>query len=136
MQTMNPYPAPTPGGHWSPSAVTVSPEQATAIQRELKRLNGLSFSLAIPGFILQVMGQNQAGFLGWLISLAGTTLVIGGLTFYARMRGRSPVFGLLGLLSCLGLLVLYFLPKSCLSCRLEQGYSTRQCTRCNAPLGS
>ena len=50
------------------------------------------------------------------------------------MRGRHAALGLLGLLSCLGLLILYFLPKRCHYCRQSQSYRIRECTNCGAPV--
>jgi hypothetical protein len=52
------------------------------------------------------------------------------------MRGRSPAFGLLGLLSCIGLLILYFLSKKCLHCGTSHSYRVKECTSCGAPLGT
>ena len=40
----------------------------------------------------------------------GDILLIVGLCFYAKAKGYSPFLGLLGLLSCIGLLVLAILP--------------------------
>lgn len=42
--------------------------------------------------------------------IAGDVLLIVGLCFYAKAKGYSPFLGLLGLLSCLGLLILAILP--------------------------
>jgi hypothetical protein len=42
--------------------------------------------------------------------VAGDILLIVGLCFYAKAKGYSPFLGLLGLLSCIGLLVLAVLP--------------------------
>jgi hypothetical protein len=46
----------------------------------------------------------------FFISLAGTVLLIIGLGYYARAKGHSGWWGMLGLLSCLGLIILAFLP--------------------------
>jgi len=43
-------------------------------------------------------------------SLVGALLLIIGLGFYAKAKGYSAVLGLLGLLSCIGLLILAVLP--------------------------
>lgn len=42
--------------------------------------------------------------------LVGVSLLIIGLGFYAKAKGYSIVYGLLGLLSCIGLLILAVLP--------------------------
>ena len=58
-------------------------------------------------------------------------LLIVGLGYYAMSRGQSKWFGALGLLSCLGLIVLALLPKKCLVCTgpVQRAF----CQRCGAP---
>jgi hypothetical protein len=132
---MNPYAPPTASLEPAPAA-PVTPQQAADIQAQIKSLNARSFLLAIPGFVLQVVGRGMPGIAGVAVTLLGAALIVGGLVFYAKMRGRGPLFGLLGLASCLGLLILYFLPKSCLNCKTSHAYSAKQCKRCGAPLGA
>jgi hypothetical protein len=43
-------------------------------------------------------------------SIAGNILFIAGLSFYAKAKGYSAVLGALGLLSCIGLLILALIP--------------------------
>ena len=67
------------------------------------------------GVITQLIGralaeQGDMFYLGVAIALAGFSLFIWGCAQYARGKGHSPWFGALGLLSLLGLLVLFFLP--------------------------
>ena len=132
---MNPY-AP-PNVSFEPNAgQPLTPERRAEIENELKRLNRTSFMLAVPGFVLQGVGRSMEGGLALLVSLLGTALIIGGLVSYARLRGRHPAWSLLGLVSCLGLLILYFLPKHCLHCTTSHSYSAKQCSRCGAPLGA
>ena len=84
----------------------------------IKRYNNLSLALGVPGIILQFAGQvmsdgNSAAdadlILGLLVSLIGTGLLIAGLSYYAIAKGHSGWWGLCGLLSCLGLLILALL---------------------------
>lgn len=42
--------------------------------------------------------------------LAGDILFIFGLVYYAKSKGYSGLFGLLGVLSCIGLLIIALLP--------------------------
>ena len=73
--------------------------------------NKKSLSIAIPGLVLQPLGAYVVGgALGYVISLVGTVLVIAGLCFYARGKGYPMVLGVLGLLSCVGLVILGLLP--------------------------
>jgi hypothetical protein len=77
----------------------------------IARYNNLSLSLGIPGIILQiagnVMSRNPENLtLGALVSLVGTGLLIAGLVYYAKGKGRSPAWGLMGFLSIIGLIVL------------------------------
>lgn len=84
-----------------------------------KRENNLSLALGIPGLLMQVVGQYmsisatqqgaQPPVLASLITIGGTALLIAGLCFYAIAKGRTPLWGLMGLLSCIGLLVLAML---------------------------
>ena len=66
-----------------------------------------------------------------LVMGLGTLLLIWGLTYYARMRGQSAWWGLLGLLSCLGMVLLLLLPKECHNCGQRAKGST--CGNCGAP---
>jgi hypothetical protein len=45
-------------------------------------------------------------------SIAGNVLLIAGLSYYAKAKGYSAALGLLGLLSCVGLLILAILPDT------------------------
>jgi hypothetical protein len=66
---------------------------------------GLGIVLQIVGRILSNDGMNGIGFIA---ILAGFVLFIWGCGQYAKGKGYSPWFGLLGLLSILGLIVLVF----------------------------
>jgi hypothetical protein len=80
-----------------------------------KKENNISLLLGVPGLILQIAGyfvtsaaqqQGAPTLIGNGLTLVGTILLISGLCFYAIAKGRSPLWGLMGLLSCIGLLVL------------------------------
>jgi|SRR5580698_5662754 hypothetical protein len=43
-------------------------------------------------------------------SIAGNILLIAGLGYYAKAKGYSAALGVLGLLSCIGLLILALIP--------------------------
>jgi hypothetical protein len=105
------------------------PYDPNEVRARIKHLNSVSFLFGVPGLILQGVG-NQA--VGGLMSLAGVTLLVIGLSYYARSRGRSPWFAALGLLSCLGLLILALLPKRCVVCGGPS--AAGQCTQCGAPV--
>jgi len=50
---------------------------------------------------------------GWAIYLAGTALLLIGFAFYAKSKGRNPVWSLLALASIIGWVILIFLkPKN------------------------
>jgi hypothetical protein len=83
--------------------------------------NRKSLALGVPGIVLQLLGnvmyrtggvvapqgQAETGHPLWLlVALVGTVLLIAGLSFYAKAKGRSPAWGLMGLLSIIGLIVL------------------------------
>jgi hypothetical protein len=85
-------------------------------------------ALVIPGLFLQIgcmvlirilapnAGNRSAAPPEWISlslaigSLIGVLLVIVGLRYYAKAKGYSDVFGLLGLLSCVGVVILAVLP--------------------------
>ena len=73
----------------------------------IKRYNNLSFLFFIPGIILQVAGLvTEHLVLSPVLLLGGTALVMTGFGFYAKAKGRTPVWGLAGFLGFLELIVL------------------------------
>jgi len=80
----------------------------------IARYNNVSLLFGVPGLVIQMFGwwkrtQGDEG-LGLLISLAGTVLLFVGLGYYAKAKGRTPVWCLMGLLSLIGFIVLGALP--------------------------
>ena len=87
-------------------------------------LNRKSLTLGIPGIVMQIAGNimvNVGGanatqpntvmiLAGIVVALVGTALLILGLSWYAKAKGQSGWWGLMGLLSCIGLIVLAVLP--------------------------
>jgi hypothetical protein len=87
-----------------------------------------SLAFGIPGLSLQIgcmtlsrilapkTGDHSAAPPEWIAlslaigSLIGVLLLIVGLRYYAKAKGYNPEFGLLGLLSLLGILILAVLP--------------------------
>jgi len=118
-----------PGTHFR--ATRISEAEAELIRRRIKSLNRQSLALGAPGLVLQGVGNVMHGATGTLIQIAGAALLVVGLSTYARMRGRSPWFGALGLLSCIGIIALALLPKRCHHC----GATTKgaSCAACGAP---
>lgn len=71
----------------------------------------MSFLFAVPGLIMQVVGQGMMGSpqgaaVGGLLMLFGTALLLVGFALYAMSRGRSPAWCLCGFMSIIGLLIL------------------------------
>ena len=67
------------------------------------------------GILLQLAGRlvsrNEAtALVGFILILVGVVFFIWGCMNYAAGKGHSKLLGLLGLLSCIGLLILIFLP--------------------------
>lgn len=75
----------------------------------IAKYNNTSLALGVPGIIVQVVGNllvaSNPG-LGRLLMVAGTALLIAGLSYYALAKGRSNWWGLCGFLSLIGLIVL------------------------------
>lgn len=105
--------------------------EAEQIRRRLQAMNRTSLVLGGPGLLLQGVGNAMHGLVGGLASLVGIALLIAGLSVYARMRGHSPWLGALGLLSCIGMVVLVLLPRKCFNCQATVKGTT--CTACGAP---
>lgn len=57
----------------------------------------------VPGLLLQI-GGNVAGYP--ILSLLGSILLLVGLAFYAKGKGRHPAWCLLGFLSIIGIIIL------------------------------
>ena len=70
---------------------------------------GLGIVTQIVGQVLQSQG-GAMGTIGLVVSLGGLALFVWGCFNYAEGKGYSPFLGLLGLLSCLGLIILVILP--------------------------
>jgi hypothetical protein len=123
------------------------PEERDNIRRHLRNLNLLSFAFGIPGLILQfgamalvpqssrsaAVGSGQEGIV-IMARLVGVALLVVGLIFNARWKGRNGAWGLLGLLSCIGLLILYLIPKYCRHCGNQSSYRVNKCPACDAPM--
>ncbi len=83
-----------------------------------KSLNRTSLIWGVPGVIVQTVGWIMANgartvpvaLFGSLLFFGGTGLLLVGLFFYARAKGHSGWWSLVGLLSCVGILVLAVLP--------------------------
>ncbi|MFH0826072.1 MAG: ankyrin repeat domain-containing protein [Pseudomonadota bacterium] len=80
----------------------------------MKKHNKIALALGIPGILLQLaLGLAKDAFPeGWFtyfviaLYIVSFGLQIVGLGYYAKGKGRSPAWGLMGLLSCIGLIVL------------------------------
>lgn len=126
------------------SGERIDPAKAEEIRKRISRLNLMSFALALPGFLLMVGGpaaiaagsgsSTDLVIVLTVLRFAGTGLLIGGFAAYAMMKGRSPAFALLGLASCIGLVVLAVIGKKCLNCRTEAGSRSKECRACGAPM--
>ena len=114
----------------------VSEQEANAIKARLKSLNARSIAFMAPGVALQLYGwftTSVESTTGIFLRLSGTLLMGIGLTYYARTRGRSPWFALLGIFSLAGAAIVSRLPKNCVHCRASVGASTA-CGSCGAPV--
>jgi len=75
-----------------------------------KRDNNISLLLGASGIVFQMIGFSMSKPGGFVPVRVGFILLIAGLCYYARAKGYSRAFGLFGLLSCVGFLVLAILP--------------------------
>ena len=80
----------------------------------ITRYNSKSLVYGVPGIILQIGGRIGSlsltdRFASGLFSfamLAGTVLLLVGLAYYAKAKGRHPAWCLMAFLSIIGLIVL------------------------------
>jgi hypothetical protein len=93
-------------------------------------------------FLFVMLGKHAVNWLGLpdakatgvLVRLAATVAmaVIG--VFYARVKGRSGWWGLIGLLGCIGYFVLLSLEKECHRCGARAKDGVEECPSCEAPM--
>ena len=85
----------------------------------IQHYNSKSLALGIPGLLLQITPifhdalpphPEWVDILTIVATLSGWVLVSLGLCYYAQAKGYSKWLGLLGLLSCIGLIILACLP--------------------------
>jgi len=69
----------------------------------IKKYNNISLAWGIPGIVLQIAG-NVIG--QPIVLIVGTVLLMIGLAYYAKAKGRSAAWCLMGFLSIIGLIVL------------------------------
>ena len=79
----------------------------------IKRYNNLSFLFFIPGIVAQVTGfmledkyelPEPMAILTLVLLIGGTLMAITGFGFYAKAKGRNPIWGLVGFVGLPGLL--------------------------------
>jgi hypothetical protein len=78
------------------------------------KMYALSFPLLTFGLLAQGsgwLGRWSFPAAGAVLSVVGTVLVIVGVAFRALDKGRSPAWGILGLLSFVGVIVVAALPN-------------------------
>jgi hypothetical protein len=71
---------------------------------------GIGLVVSIVGRILMASGEPAVALLGLLVALAGTVVFIWGCWHYAMGKGYHGAWGLLGLLSFIGLIILVLFP--------------------------
>lgn len=94
----------------------------------ITKYNRKSLAFGIPGILLQMgwlalitaialrNGDHSKAFPAWVATLFGFSIVVGailwiiGLCYYAMAKGYRAMFGLLGIFSWIGLLILFVLP--------------------------
>jgi hypothetical protein len=89
------------------------------LAEQQKRSNigvGFGLLLEVGGRFLMATGAKShdlaVGLGGIVITIAGVVLFIWGCFEYAKGKGQSPWLGLLGFLSCIGLIILICLPDN------------------------
>jgi hypothetical protein len=84
----------------------------------IKKYNNLSFMFFIPGIIVQTIGfvmsenyqtNEPLGILSVILLIGGTLSTATGFGFYAKAKGRNMLWGSVGFIGLLGLLILSLL---------------------------
>ena len=94
----------------------------------ITKYNHKSLAFGIPGILLQMIwialvialalknGSHNKALPEWVATLFGFSIFLGtilwivGLCYYAMAKGHNAIFGLLGIFSWIGLLILFVLP--------------------------
>lgn len=115
------------------------PAEGAALDRSRKQLEEVSVlvgtsGMALLAFVglvpaLEVLGPGAT----LLIVGAGLLLLTGGLCIVARLKGRSLAWGALGLLGCVGFVVLHALRRACRRCGARWRSRDERCPACAAP---
>lgn len=118
---------------------------AAARERAVRRFRRAKFLLTtalvvgfllnmLGGFVVEWLGGSKKGPTALALRFSGTALLVGGGIFYARLKGRSGWWGLIGLLNCIGYCVLIFMDKICLRCGTRSKDKLEECPTCRAPI--
>ena len=130
---------------WVPDPERCPPDDEERIWKRLSALNTASLMLVITGLGLMMQVVPFFGralripiwgnlTLDEVVPHAGAFLFALGLGFGALCKGRSVLWGFLGLLCVVGFVPLHFMDKICHYCRLRATYRDRRCVRCGAPI--
>ena len=118
----------------------VTRDEALAIHRRIRVLNTVSLVIAVSALGLQWHSfQIRRSELMYDIfaatryQLSGAALLIISLCIGAAVKGRSILFGLAGIFSIAGIVVLLLLRSRCHHCRRMNRWSTKECPACGAP---
>jgi len=71
---------------------------------------GVGFVLVLIGKYVAISQPDSPSVLGWVICLVGLGFFVWGSSQYAKGKGHSPYWGILGLFYILGFVILFFLP--------------------------
>ena len=110
--------------------------------RRFRRAKLVLLLVLLAGLLLNILGDDLVVGLGGAkkspaavgARLSGVAVLILGGVFYARLKGRSGWWGLIGLLGCIGYGVLLWMEKSCLRCGTRSKDKVEECPTCRAPL--
>lgn len=80
----------------------------------IAKYNRISIAIGLPGILMQIGGRvmmmnastESETLLPALLAFVGTGLLLVGLAFYAKAKGRHPAWCLFAFLSLIGLIVL------------------------------
>jgi hypothetical protein len=102
-------------GHSSTFADHVIPTNTTMLPDKKTKTNigvGIGIILQILGRVLAAAGGRDSGgeIIGLILLLVGLGFFVWGCLNYSEGKGYSKWLGLLGLLSCIGLVILVLLP--------------------------
>lgn len=122
-------------------AIPVLPDDSLRVRDRYHRIRRVVTVLVCVGLLVQGGGnrlfeeQARGSWRAWgLAFAAGMIFHLAACILFARVKGRSSWFGLVGVFGVFGVLWLFLMDSQCHRCGRREGKSCRECPNCGAPM--